>query len=111
MTNQEYYFGFNGTIQRADYFVSGIILPSLFIVLGSMMINMLHSSVVVDGLLMLVVVIIAFWINIAVTIKRIKDLGYPPVKFYLLTLVPIIGFIPLGILMFMNGTGTNAKKI
>ena len=111
MTNQEFYFGFNGTIQRADYFVSGIILPSLFIVLGTMMINMLHSSSVFEGLLILIVVIIAFWINIAVTIKRIKDLGYPPIKFYLLTLIPVIGFIPFGILIFKKGTATSEKKI
>lgn len=111
MTNQEYYFGLNGTIQRADFFVSGIILPNLLIILGGIIINMPHYSIVFQGLLGLAVVIIAFWINFAVTIKRIKDLGYPPLKFYLLTLVPFINFIPLLILMFKKGTITNAKKI
>jgi uncharacterized membrane protein YhaH (DUF805 family) len=98
-------FGFRGRLGRQPFILGQLFMLSLFAVVIARILAVRNdeNQTVVWGLAFLALCGVAFWSQVALVIKRLRDIGLPPLL-ALLLFVPIVNLIFVVILMFIPST-------
>jgi len=108
----QFYFSPHGRISRSQYWLKFavpyiVISLILFVIMGMLAVGGNTSGVASAYVIWMIFVLIAFWPNLAIIIKRVHDRDWPW-PFILLMFVPIVQFWPMIEIMFLRGTiGSN----
>lgn len=103
------FFEFTGRIRRMTYFLSGLVFVMLYTYLVAVIVQTPEDTALLGllGLAFLGLMAVSLWATVALSIKRLHDLGYPG-TLAIAMFIPMVSFLFFFVLcLFKGNPGSN----